>query len=1004
MNIEESLLIKGGKEISDRFLNFINSIVVKNQQEADSNESQISYNNYIKYVKCINGISSFNDHVFFEVTDPLFPSILRNISNIERDKFVRDNNTDAVKYIKLLRKTFIENYFDSNPYYSTMSGLPKDSSEFLEVINRDNVNFKKIDVMADVKNFDKYNGLKTNISLYDLNYNDYPKTFLYYNESNIRKRINQLNDNEKFEIYKVFIHKITPDRVDLKLTYKAIFIDGYLNEIVKRYNDTHPYLKYMDRKYSIDIENLREAEQFDILWVDKNILTGDELDYFYESYNTVKDFILEHKYMKNLGDVYDNYSNFQILVILFGTFQKMCSTYIDRYTVRNYTDKDIYDILDSNNLSCLNKVSISILRNVVENLDSLLSVRGTVDILYKLINMVSKDQTISLRKYSIVKKFRTNVDGRTELDTNLSFDDPKNVDLVFVDNTISSTSDKINVIDSEKRHVPYEDFVLNDPTWAANGLYPSEEARRTAIRKVKRKILQMKFNKMDTKYFGITSVLEVYKVFTRIYFKIGMIIQHYDGMSGINDIDVKFDTVDITPFDILNMSVYGYRFANYLKDKLYINYDLPDSNCWSYPNTMRLNTMNVNETIDVLKNLTFEVINYGTGHDNYFMKVSDVFKTKEDIDLFVRPFIYTFSNTFNFENIMKQFDNCFKIYQALGDKSMESGDYITISAYKAMYKWFTVTVDNDTDYDKGYISLSSYLKTTYPTLFEVFNLLGKKINDLNSEIKFITDKPISELNDNEKALLITPLKLNIEKCIIDILQYSRRCLKAFNTSIEKIIHEEGNSDFDISIKNSLDLTTLVNSFASIYVELRDVDVNIDLSDDPDNRYQLLDRSFTDTFSKFQEYIERTYLIGVREFCNFEDIFTFGEYLEMLEISKDYEKFLYTSRYSIIHIDNIRSRYEFGSVYGFEYIYSTDKSLKPIKSFNDLSELKLSNHWDDLYCYRKYNSVSYNDEIYTSISDNNIDNHPDTSPLFWEVYKEDLREIININDEFKIEEL
>lgn len=895
MSIEDSMLMRGGKVLSDRILNFLNTIVVKNEQEADIGETSTSFNYYKTLEKCNYETSSFDDHTFKE-SDQDFPSDLRGLTNTQRDILVKEGKSVAVNYINILRKRFINNYIDKNPYYTALTGKPYNSSGSISIVNRDNPAFENVIVTDVARNKDGYEGL-VDVYLSDITLKRFPNSFRYLTANSIKS----LDNIGSIVVDLVELHTITFNLYPK--TYTAVFVDGYINDIINTYGDKYPYVKYVGK--NIDITNLRNTEHFDVLWIDKTILDDVEVENFYNAYYSIREFVLQHKYLKNLEELYDHYSNFELMIVIFGTYQRMCNLYIDRYSVRDYTDKEIYDILDSNNLENLKSVNIKILRNVVENIDTLVAHRGTEEVLKMIIDMVVKDQSLSIRRYDLVKKFGIDDSGRTKLDHTKPYDDAANVNLAFVDRTIHSLSNKLDVTQSDSQIIDYEDFVLQDKSWGANGLQTSDAGRREAVRKVKRDLLQMKFNRLSTKYIGITSVLHIFGINSRVLHKMGMIIQHYGGFKSLSDIAIQYKGISTNPLEMYNFTYYGYRLINKLKNNI-LDYDLISNRCCTYEKMMRCNVLSVDETLSILRDLKFKSF----GRD-YYVTIHDVLEDAE-----IKDIIISFDNSSGiFNNIMIQFDDNYDKFVTLGDKSTESAEYNVAMSWKTIYDWFSITIDSSSDYTTYGTSFKDYFETYNPNLYTLLENLTKAADEITLQIADTVTDPL--LTEDNRNTILNSLQIDYNQCIIDIESLTRESLKSFKNSLNTIINEDESSDFDFSIKNSIDLNTLVTTFASIYVELRDIDINFNMSDDPNNRYQIMDRYYSYLESKISEQYILSYDFSIFEFCKCIENVIMRDAYEALEFVKNDDLIEFIDKYSIEHIGSIRSRFEFGELYSKE---------------------------------------------------------------------------------------
>ena len=104
-----------------------------------------------------------------------------------------------------------------------------------------------------------------------------------------------------------------------------------------------------------------------------------------------------------------------------------------KFALANYTDQEIFDILDSYNLSNLKKVKMSILRKIIRQLPDLIELRGSDLIVEKLLDIVT-DESVTIKRYYLTKIYNTNAEGRTIFDTTKTYDE--NVNVIFKEKII----------------------------------------------------------------------------------------------------------------------------------------------------------------------------------------------------------------------------------------------------------------------------------------------------------------------------------------------------------------------------------------------------------------------------------------------------------------------------------------------------------------------------------------------------------------------------------------
>lgn len=885
MNIEESMLIRGGKELVEKILSFMNTLVIKNEQEALVNENKETFFHYEKLKKCVHNITDFNDHVF-PLSD--LPGNISQYDSIDLLNYeLKKGNQNVIVFIKELRKEFIDNYIDKNPYYAKLTGNPVELNEIINIIDRDNPELKDIDVTDVINDFDFYNVNDGPLTLFDIRRSNFPNfyNFLYNNDESGNKNIVTLYNISKT----VQLH-----RVKFKThsnTYTDLYIDGLIDDIKEEL--TFEYLDYI--KYKLDIHEVRNAGHFDILWFNSNKLDSPNINNFFKSYISTREYIFRNKYIKNMEEMYKHYSNFELLLILFGTFQRMCNSLIDRYNVRDYSDKEILDILDSHNLSSLRNVSMSILRRVVNDLDMLLSYRGTEEVLSKIMDVVSKDQLMSVQRYDLVKRFNADDFGNSILDTDKGPYNA-NTNLAFVDRTILSSGKDRSVTRSDSEIYDYEDFVMRDPYWALSGKYENEEGKKNAIEKVKRKLLTIEFNRMDTKYIGVVSTINLYQNHFYMINKMGLLLQYYDGFRALSEHRYQFDGVELTPLNLITLASACNRYIHRYEESLE-DYDQITEDCFTYTKLMKLNKIPISDTIDIILNLEFKP--YIPRNDkelsfkeDYTLKVGDVLSKDDIID-----YIIHFNEVDDsFEEVIRQYDINFNKFIDIILKSLESNDYFIASAWKKIREYFTVSKISTTDY---------IIPNTFTNFFET---------------------------EGTAAL---PLFLNNIKNAdpTQLKSYLRHLTRAFINSISPLINEEiDSSDYSIDVKISRDLNSLIDAFASIYVELREVLVNLNLSDYPFNRVQFMDRAYYTNFDKFRHLYNLSFEFSNYEFNKIVQNFIMKEiYIDERLISEKH-KYLFKHKYSLGHSNVNRSLYKMIEFYGLDHLNSDRESLNYIDKY------------------------------------------------------------------------
>ena len=135
---------------------------------------------------------------------------------------------------------------------------------------------------------------------------------------------------------------------------------------------------------------------------------------------------------------------------------------MERYSVRDYTDDEIYDILDSNGLSKLKTLDMGLLKRVVKNLPNIKANIGTNKIIDIIFDIVA-DKTLTVKRYYLQKKYNIDSLGNTIVSKDNGLYSNQ-VDLVFQEKTIKQGD---NATFTQDGQYDYMDIVIQDDTWGA---------------------------------------------------------------------------------------------------------------------------------------------------------------------------------------------------------------------------------------------------------------------------------------------------------------------------------------------------------------------------------------------------------------------------------------------------------------------------------------------------------------------------------------------------------
>jgi hypothetical protein len=608
----EKILLARNRSAFDRILSLMKSLVIKNQAEADASDTKDSIETYTRYEAAYEEADTIHSYYYTETElmeagfTPL--EALRYFRDSYLFQSVITNKTDpvALAFIAKKRKERIESYIELNVYYRQFLGLPKDESEYILVENNDKISEYDPEV----------------IYLHEVTSNRYPKTFT------------------------------------------RLYIDREVNKIFDYYS--YPYLIFIEKPFTPYM--IHNKKQFDICSYKTDMLEDNELNYFFECYTAARDEILLIDYIDVYESNYDSYADIMLLFILSYTFSLYCSKMLERYAARDFTDDEIYDILDSNNLSGLKKLNISLLRNIIDRLPDIKENIGTQSIIDIIFDIVA-DKSFSFKNYYLEKRFCFNQNNNIILGDNKTYD--SYIDLVFREHTVKQGVKTIVGIDKE---YDYKSIVMGDDSWGGTQNITSIKAKEQIKDKLKRELLQKDFYSLLTKYFSITKIIDIYKQTIDITNKLGLFYQLNENKNN----SLKGELLEYHNLNISAVSIYAawclsFGTYNELPDADYIIADAS-----AVEGVMKLRSTN-KLSLDAL-NLQVVDIDLGNG---YSRKLGDYF-TQEELTKYLVRFKY--DHTASINEILNQYEDNYAIIKKIEEKLNNKNNYAEYSIWRTILK------------------------------------------------------------------------------------------------------------------------------------------------------------------------------------------------------------------------------------------------------------------------------------------------------------------------------
>lgn len=484
----ESMLVAKNRDQFDKIVTFMRSLIIKDEIAADESETTDTLNAYERYEAAYllhdSSLSyqlSRQELINFGFSETAATKYVNDPRSFQ--SAVMSGNALCKAYLNKLRKERVSEYIENNSYYRQFCGLPYDKDQYIAVLNSDRV-----------------------------------------------------NDSDPESIW---LHDVT--LVKYPLTYARLFYEREIENVYKDHN--YLYLQFLEKP--LIPYDIRSKEQFEICYYDQSILSGSELQYWFECYDKARNEIMRNDYVEAFQTTYRAYENVQLMNILSYAFNLYCAKMLEKYAVRDFTDSEIYDIIDSNNLNELKSLDISLLRRVVDRLPDIKAYTGTdrvIDIIYDIV----ADSTINVKRYYLKKKYNVDSEGNTNIDKSKLYN--KSVDIVFEEKTIKRGESSTDNLDQE---YDYDTIVMNDDTWGATQEISNEKQKLAIKEEIKQQLLKANFSTVMTKYISVSKVIDLNVKMIDLSNKLGLLYQYCDAKGNkISSDKLIFDGIEINALSL----------------------------------------------------------------------------------------------------------------------------------------------------------------------------------------------------------------------------------------------------------------------------------------------------------------------------------------------------------------------------------------------------------------------------------------------------------------------
>lgn len=793
--IESMILSREGYSEINKLCTYLASLVVKNDSEACEYETDYTFNNYSKYEASYQDSRSIYAYTYTEEELELFFSRdtinSKNLRNPDViNELIEYGNTEAISFLEFLQTRFLNNYIEYNQYYRQFMGQPMDMSDRIAVLDLDSG--KENDYVA----------------IHEVTQTKYPKTYDYY------------------------------------------FIKRNIESIIEEYPDL-VYLKFLESPISPYL--LRRSPDFTIFYSNDGLLDSDELYRFKRAYNKARIYVSEQLYAIGVARRFPIYGNLVFLLILFYTVNNYFNLKLEDYSLRKYTRYDIYDILESNGLSNLTAIDdLSMLRQIVMQMDELNQYKGTEHVL-KIIFKILNDNSIVVKRSTLVKDYRTLNTGDLEFDTSQLY--RASVGLKFIDEAIAVSDTNVSNIAAVS--VDYDSKTYFDNMWGGCDDQTPYDSKQKIKAALKNEILKKDFNSLKSKYISISKSINLVEKSADTINILYMVLKYYYDFEEIKegnpfkDESVTYTGMEGRPIDMFAAFCYLNNVINEVENPWEITHD---RNFLSSIHLMR----STSGLLGQLKSIQDTEIDIGDPILN--KTIGELIYNEEELKSYLVS--YNITNLSTLSDILVQFDQAKSIFDKLKEKINTESNALMNGAFKALYNYNIGTYDF-TEVFEGFTDYREFIRKNNPALIDyIEKLIGPVIAGRSNPIEVISE-PLDDLTEVIEAFM-------------------NKCLDG-----EKVF---GFSSAREDNRYLSDLKVLLKEYLSIFSELYTVETTIEIDDSPNNylhfsyfqlskkyilswveklqfRYTLLKRMFKTAFSDNLSIREKWWIL-IRG--NFED--------------------------------------------------------------------------------------------------------------------------------------
>lgn len=748
------------RQYMQKILDFIDSMVIKSDFDAEENETLEMKRAGEKYVLAVQKKDSLFDY-FTDLSTQFIRkagiSVTKaNLFTTNKEAFFNSlTGSETEELLEFLREWRISNYVELNPYYLILNGEPTSEDEIVYVK-------------------DIFDGGEIPIHKYS---NTYHATMYQYLTNYNYEKMNEIIDE------------------------------------LKSAGKTYEYLDHLANR--IDYATARSAKNFQILYYNGSILNAQDMHNFFNEYARSADYVQTVPYIQAYGKTEELYDRFMIITILFMTLENFLSLKLDAMMRHKFSTREekILFFKDYDMESIVSSLTDSQMDILIENMDHLIPLKGSEEVITKILDLFGIEN-IDVYKYMLFKTIKSNsLTREVDVDPTKPRSENYEIDMIRVPiNTNEDAQTAAKYINDPSMHIDPKTIMLNDKYFGNNASEETQDSsdKEAYYNEVIDKLKNTEeFSYFYTKYIGIISHINITQALIKATYLFQQLFHDPESLDLICTTDLP---AELSCRDLI-------AAINYV---ITLRYDMSDEIMTDVPTTARIMGFNSNPDLNALREIDDYIIKSGSNNGEvvnvqlkdmidddeiFIVRNSAQIETQNDFNTgsLITLMATSAVSASNKARCTTDYEFNMKRLETLAEKLENCKDYKEYRALQKIYDYNMYTLSALQMFE-GYTTYSQYLQTKTPELYTYI------IDALNSATNSIWNSSDGESRSSEF----------INECIDLVSIFVESILQAIGTDDD--VNDAVVNTYVDNTSAFAKIFAIINLFKSYTVQFSNTDV------------------------------------------------------------------------------------------------------------------------------------------------------------------------------------